>query len=289
MTPRIHFVSFSTPSFRLRQWLLERSAINPGKADVIHTWNPTRLDQDGFTRRHADLFPESKGFGWYAWKPHIIHRTLASASDGDLIVYQDVGRRDPIIITSALQFWNSYLDVTNQDCIPGVEIPWWGPNKHWTKKFAFDYLGLDEPAYRESPQIQASWSVWRKTPATIEFTKEWADLSTRRSLIGGELPAGLPGECPGFVEHRWDQSLLTLLTRRNHLQALAELSEPESGFNEKSCSAWMERLGQKPSSSLTSQSIQAAASTYILLESAAKLLFKRREFLPPSEAGRKFN
>jgi hypothetical protein len=83
MTPRIHFVSFSTPSFRPRQWLLERSAINPGKADVIHTWNPTRLDQDGFTRRHADLFPQSKGFGWYAWKPHIIHRTLASANDGE--------------------------------------------------------------------------------------------------------------------------------------------------------------------------------------------------------------
>jgi hypothetical protein len=280
MSPRIHFVSFSTPSFRPRQWLLERSAILPGKADVIHSWNPTRLDQDGFTHRHADLFPGSKGFGWYAWKPHIIHHTLDLAEDGDLVVYQDVGRRDPILITSPLGFWNAYLDEIHQECIPGVEIPWWGPNRLWTKSFAFDFLGMNEPAYQETPQVQASWSVWRRTPSTLAFTSEWAALSTQRSLIGGELPQGAPGECPGFIEHRWDQSLLTLLTRRNQLQALAGLSEAQPGFNEKSCAAWMERLGQKNNRDLSLRCLQAVSKSYAHLESIVKILFKRREFLP---------
>lgn len=283
MRPRIHFVSFSTPSFRPRQWFLERSALHAGKADVIHTWNPARLGRDGFLSRHADLFPGSKGFGWYAWKPHIIHRTLDLANDGDLVIYQDVGRRDPILITSPLGFWNAYLDQIHQECIPGVEIPWWGPNRLWTKSFAFDFLGLNDPAYHEAPQVQASWSVWRKTPSTLAFASEWAALSTQRSLIGGELPQGITGECSGFIEHRWDQSLLTLLTRRNHLQALAGLSAAEPGFNEKSCAAWMARLGQKSSSSLRSQGLLAAAKAYTLFESSAKVLFKRREFLPPSE------
>jgi hypothetical protein len=281
MTHRIHFVSFSTPSFRPRQWFLERSALQAGKADAIHTWNPARLGRDGFLSRHADLFPGSKGFGWYAWKPHIIHHTLALAKEGDLIVYQDVGRRKPITITSPLGFWKIYLEKTGQPCIPGVEIPWWGPNRCWTKKYAFEALGMDQPDGREKPQIQASWSVWKKCPASVSFTQEWAALSTRRDLIGGELPDGLAGECPSFKEHRWDQSLLTLLSRRNHLQPLVGLTQPEIGFDEKSCSAWMERLGALPSP--TSSGFQAMVDAYIFLESTAKILFKRREFLPESE------
>jgi hypothetical protein len=86
-----------------------------------------------------------------------------------------------------------------------------------------------------------------------------------------------------------NQSLLTLLTCKNGLKPINSLQQASKEINEKSCSAWMERLGQKSSSSLTSQSILAAARAYILLESAAKLLFKRREFLTSSEAGRKFN
>ena len=277
MTPRIHFVSFSTPSFRPRQWFLERSALHAGGADVIHSWNPTRLDQDGFTDRHADLFPGSKGFGWYAWKPHIIHRTLDLANDGDLVIYQDVGRRDPILITSPLGFWNAYLDQIHQECIPGVEIPWWGPNRCWTKKYAFDALRMNQSADRDKPQIQASWSVWKKCPASVSFTQEWAALSTRRDLIGGELPNGLTGECPDFKEHRWDQSLLTLLARRNQLQPLVGLTQPEIGFDEKSCSAWMERLGAITAP--TSSGLRAMVSAYILLESTAKILFKRREIM----------
>jgi hypothetical protein len=276
----IHFVSFATPAFRPRQVLLELSAKTTGKADEIHTWNPARLTADGFTLRHADLFPGSKGFGWYSWKPHIIHQAMLSADDGDLIVYQDVGRREPILITHPLSFWNNFFDQSGQDCVPGVAIPRWGPNRLWTKKRAFDALGLNAPAHLEKPQIQASWSVWRKSPATLSFVAEWADLSTRRDLIGGDLPDGQEGECPGFVEHRWDQSLLTLLTWRGNLHPLTELAQPPAGFNEKCCASWVEHLDGGTKKSFVSTLLCLAANGYVHLESGAKVLFKRNEFLP---------
>lgn len=278
--PRIHFVTFATPSFRPRQWLLECSARKIGRADAIHTWNPARLEKDGFLTRHPALFPGSKGFGWYAWKPYIILQTLAGANDGDLVIYQDVGRREPVLISGPLEFWHRHLEETRQSCIPGVEIPWWGPNRIWTKKQAFESLGLDHPEHWEKPQVQASWSVWRKCPATLAFVGEWAALCTERNLVGGELPSGIGGECPGFREHRWDQSLLTLLTWRDHLQPLGGLARPLAGFNEKSCAAWAERLHGKGRQFPETLWLQFAAHAYIRFESAAKILFKRKEFLP---------
>jgi len=238
--PRIHFVSFATPAFRPRQWLLAASARRIGSADVIHSWNPRRLAKDGFLKLHADLFPGSIGFGWYAWKPYIIHQTLLGAADGDLVIYQDVGRREPILITHRLDFWFEFLDSTGRYCIPGVEIPWWGPNKLWTKKLAFENLGLDQPEHREKPQVQASWSVWKRCPSSLEFTRKWAELCSQRELVGGGLPGGPESECHGFKEHRWDQSLLTLLLSKHALPALVDVRLPVQGFNEKSANDWME-------------------------------------------------
>lgn len=276
----IHFVSFATPAFRPRQWLLELSAKTAGEADIIHTWNPARLAVDGFTQRHAVLFPVSRGFGWYAWKPYIIHQAMLSADDGDLIVYQDVGRREPVLITHPLSFWKNFLEQSGQDCVPGVAIPKWGPNRLWTKKNTFDALGLNTPEQKEKPQIQASWSVWKKSPATLSFVAEWADLSTRCDLIGGNLPDGLEGECPGFIEHRWDQSLLTLLSWRGNLHPLTELTHLPASFNEKCCDSWVIHFGGVRTKSFVSSLLCFTASAYIHLESAAKFLFKRNELLP---------
>lgn len=176
--------------------------------------------RDGFPERHADLFPGSVGFGWYAWKPYLIHRTLLAANTGDLVVYQDVGRREPLLIGRPLAHWHDVLDRHGSHCIAGVSIPEFGPNRLWTKASVFRHLGLQDSRYKDEPQIQASWSVWRKCPASLSFVAEWAHLCANRSLVGGELENGLAGETGGFREHRWDQSILTLLAMRDSLPAL---------------------------------------------------------------------
>ena len=246
--------------------MLELSAKHLGEADIIHTWSPKRLKQDGFLQRHADLFPYSKGFGWYAWKPYIIFQTMYAAAEGDLIVYQDVGRREPILIRHPLGFWNSYLDEHKLHCIPGVLIPWWGPNRIWTKRHTLAALGLDQPSYKECPQVQASWSVWRKCPETLRFLQEWSNLCQRRDIVSGDLPNGIAGECPGFIEHRWDQSLLTLLTLRDNLKAIDSMLSPDPHINEKSCDDWMKRLGQSTSFSTTYLLLRIASLVYAQLE-----------------------
>lgn len=275
----IHFVSFATPSFRPRQWMLERSAKWLGMADVIHSWNPARLAADGFTTRHADLFPGSKGYGWYAWKPYIIQQALRAADDGDLIIYQDVGRREPILVRHRLSFWQDYLKEHQQECVPGVLIPWWGPNRLWTKQQTLTELGMDEPRFRDCPQVQASWSVWCKCPQSIEFINEWTELCSRRHLISGDLDRGIENETDGFIEHRWDQSLLTLLTWKNGLKPISSLHQASPEINEKSCDAWMARQGATNESYIRYAGINLISAIYFHFEKFGKAIFHRNEFL----------
>ena len=263
---RIHFVTFATNAFRPRQCMLEASARHAGGADVIHTWSPRRLGKDGFLARHADLFPASKGYGWYAWKPYIIHQALLQAEDGDLIIYQDVGRKDPILITHRLEFWFRFLESTGRNCVPGVEIPWWGPNRNWTKRHAFRELGMEEPRYLDCSQVQASWSIWLACTKTRAFVREWSDLCKRRDLVDGELIEGKANEYPDFSEHRWDQSLLTLLTKRDDLKPITTIDNPIDGFNEKSCDDWMKRFGEPASFSLTTRLLKIASLAYSKVE-----------------------
>lgn len=230
---QIHFVTFATPAFRVRQALLNTSARWFGQADQIHAWTKARLARDGFTARHPELFAGSTGYGWYAWKPHIILQAMQAAADGDLVVYQDVGRREPVWVSRPLRAWDAYLAERNLPCIAGVRIPAFGANRLWTKRAVFAALELRGPRYEDAPQVQASWSVWRKQPRTLEFITEWAACCRDLKLVGGHLEQGIAGEVPGFREHRWDQSLLTLLALREGLPVLdaGERRAPE--LNEK--------------------------------------------------------
>ncbi len=262
----IHFVTFATPAFRLRQWFLNLSAHWFGRADSVHVWTKDRLTNAGFLSLHPELFPDSKGFGWYAWKPWIILQALNQANDGDLIIYQDVGRREPVLISQALQSWDSYLTELGYPCIAGVRIPDWGPNRLWTKQSAFRSLGLSGPRYEEASQVQASWSVWRKNHTTEAFIREWAELCQNLSLVGGQLEHGIEGEVVGFHEHRWDQSLLTMLTLRDNLPTLGTSDRRNPFLNEKSVDSYTKQT----ISSIGFPPYKLLVTVYYLMERAVK-------------------
>jgi hypothetical protein len=159
---------------------------------------------------------------------------MQDADDGDLIIYQDTGRRQPVLISRSLRVWSAFLMERSLPCIAGVRIPDWGPNRQWTKRSVFAALRLDDARYANEPQVQASWSVWKKCPQTEAFVREWADLCQRLDLVGGQLENGPDGELVGFREHRWDQSLLTLLAMRDKLPTLDPTDRRKPDLNEKS-------------------------------------------------------
>jgi hypothetical protein len=208
---RVHLVTYATPRFRHREWILGLSARLAGVADTVTAWTPKRLLGAGFEQRCQGIALSERGSGFWAWKPFIIAAKLREVPDGDLVFYCDVGRRFPYkFLDRSIAPFQQWMRENHQDFLPGVQIGWRGPLAIWTKRDAFVLTGMDSPQVHEAPTVQASFSLWRAGNSSRAFVSQWLDLCSRRQLISDDASTcGLP-ELPGFHEHRHDQSLLTL-------------------------------------------------------------------------------
>lgn len=218
---RIHLVTYATNIFLLRQRFLELSALANNVVDTVTAWTPKILNDAGFKKRAPQIDLDSRGSGFWAWKPFIIENKLSQVPDGDIILYCDVGRRNNFkLLNRSLNPLLAWMSQQKQDVMPGLLIPWKGPMSMWTKRDAFFLLGMDTPEAHMTAPIQASFSVWRASPASRGLASRWMDLCAQPHLINDERGlSGLP-DLPDFVDHRHDQSLLTLCCLENHITGL---------------------------------------------------------------------
>jgi hypothetical protein len=122
---RIHLVTYATPRFRLRQWILGASARLNGVVDTVTSWSPKMLLEAGFEERCRNISLSERGSGFWAWKPFIIQRKLAEIPAGDLVLYCDVGRSYPFkMLEKPLTPYLRWMEEKGQDLMPGYERNW---------------------------------------------------------------------------------------------------------------------------------------------------------------------
>ena len=218
---RIHLVTFATPRFRHRQVFLGWSALANKVVDSVTHWTPKKLLAAGFENRCPRIRLSERGSGFYAWKPFIIQKKLEMATEGDIIFYCDVGRTFPYkLLSGSLQVFLDWMKTHKQSIMPGIQIPWNGPMSIWTKRDAFVATSMDTPSIHATAPIQASFSIWINGLDSKEIVAEWMNLSALRQLISDDpCVMGLPN-LPSFREHRWDQSLLSLVCLKRCIQGM---------------------------------------------------------------------
>ena len=218
---RIHLVTFATPRFRHRQFLLGWSALANKVVDSVTHWTPKKLLAAGFENRCSTIRLSERGSGFYAWKPFIIQKKLEEMPEGDIVFYCDVGRTFPYkLLSGSLQFFLDWMKVHEQSVMPGIKIPWGGPMSMWTKRDAFVSMSMDTPSVHATAPIQASFSTWTNGLVSKEIVAEWMNLSAQRQLISDDPSAlGLP-ELSGYKEHRHDQSLLSLVCLKRCIEGM---------------------------------------------------------------------
>ena len=219
---QIHFVTYATPRFRLRQVMLGWSARLNRVVDSVTSWTPEMLRAHGFERRVKNIGLEERGSGYWAWKPFIIDAKLREVKDGDLVFYCDVGRLYPFkLLDQPVTQFLRWMDEHHQDMMPGVEIPWDGPNSTWIKREALVSLGMDLPEVHAASPVQASFSLWRASARSRAFVGRWLELCSQRALVSDDLSQGDLHELKNFRAHRHDQSLLSLCCLAEQVAALS--------------------------------------------------------------------
>jgi hypothetical protein len=185
--------------------------------DRVCSFGPADIDAD-FAAKNRCILSQPRGNGYWLWKPYFVVRTLESLTAGDWLFYCDAGAHFVAPIEPLIEV--SLRDA--QDVIP-FELPFY--EEHWTKRDTLVRLDCDRPEFRRSRQRLASFHLWRCSPAALRLAHEWLELAQDEQLLTDRPnQCGLPNH-PGFQDHRHDQSIFSLLTKKHGLRGYRNPSQ----------------------------------------------------------------
>lgn len=199
-------VTYSDENFKSEQDFLERVHRNSFE---VKKYNREWLETTTFYNENKDILDESKGAGWWIWKPYVILDALNNASEGDYVVYCDCGD----MFSPGLK---NYVESTLSEDDPCLLLVGNNTNRLFTKRDCFVLMDCDEKDYWESKQLECGFMVWRSSDRSREIVSEWLDYCKNNQIINND-PSTLSEEFEGFKEHRNDQSVLTNIAVREGL------------------------------------------------------------------------
>ena len=215
----IALTTFATPDFAQPQVMVAKSALEQG-ARQVSMWRPEDLVRTGFYHRHQDILDRPRGAGYWLWKPYIILSELEKLRDGDFLIYTDCGKlENPHTISRPLQVLTQWCH-EHGGMTPGVYVPHFGGNSRWTKGECFSVMGCSESLYYDHPQMAATFSVWEKSGASMDFVRTWLHwCAVPAALLDDQIDPSI-ANAPDFRDHRHDQSILTLLAIKHGLKCI---------------------------------------------------------------------
>lgn len=217
-------INYANETFRHSQQRNSATALAVAGFDRVISYGPQHLDGN-FRSQHRGILSAARGNGYWLWKPYLVAQSLSLLSAGDYLFYSDSG-------SHFLEPLNPLFELAATSSHDMVCFELEHPEQHWTKRDAFLLLGCDQPAYRQSRQRLSGWILWRKSSWTVHFVQEWLAAMTDPRLATDQ-PNGLgQPNYRGFREHRHDQSVLSLLSKRYGVPAHRDPSQFGNAFRD---------------------------------------------------------
>lgn len=195
--------------------------------DKIYEFTPDDIDKDYYIQ-HEDILSIPRGNGLWLWKPYFIDRVLSKCNDGDIIFYADSGAFFINKIDKLISSMRKDEKIWVSDC-PLIE-------SCFTKEICFEKMECNDEKIKFSNQIQATYLLLICCDETKKMIREWLHYCENYELIspkGGLDFEGQRGK--QFVAHREDQSILSLLCKKNGIKAHRDPSQrgkyPETFYN----------------------------------------------------------
>ena len=108
--------------------------------DSVDIFTEKNLDKD-FKQKHKSILKlGSRGYGYWIWKPYIIHKMLQKMNAGDFLLYIDAGcHLNPVGRERLIE----YFDLVTQSelKIGGFQIEECHNEKRWSKMDLLVHLG----------------------------------------------------------------------------------------------------------------------------------------------------
>jgi len=175
-------------------------------------------DTEFWTKHKNFINNNNRGYGFWIWKPYIIHKFIKNLNQGDILLYLDAGCEVNIQKKNKIK---NLFQIVKKDYIIGTTTRYL--EKCWTKRDIFVELNCDNEKYWNSNQRQGGVNMFLKCNKTMKLIEEWVYYSSKYNLIDNSPSKNK--NLNGFVENRNDQSIFSLLTKKHELFSDVSLLE----------------------------------------------------------------
>lgn len=174
-----------------------------GKFDKVIAYDTETMIDDIYRQRFVDILKIKRGAGLWLWKVYFIEKALQEeCKEGDVLFYADAASFFFRSVKPVIEKMRGDVFACN---VPFVE-------EEFTKRETIELMGLDDEKYTKSRQFHASFMAFRKSPFTIRLVEEWEKCCEDIRLISSDDYFG--EQIPGFIAHRNDQSIFSLLCKK---------------------------------------------------------------------------
>ncbi|RTK93336.1 MAG: hypothetical protein EKK61_01310 [Rickettsiales bacterium] len=207
-SPPIALVSYGAGDqvFLSNQLILAQSALNK-HINRIYLYGRQDIDEE-FYLKNKLILEQSKGAGYWLWKPYFILKTMQQLPDDSIILYADSG-----VVFSSFDIDNFTDYLKDNDLI----MPGNGqavPLRNHLKKEAQIILQIDKnEQILNSQEIWAYFLVIKNNAETRSFIQEWLTLCEDPNLLTDQ-PLDPNIQEAVMTSHLHDQSLLSVLAAK---------------------------------------------------------------------------
>lgn len=200
-----YLINYADLAFFRSRMLNSLTGIQAG-FDAVIQYKRENID-DKFLTKNNSILSQRRGAGYWLWKPYFILKTLERLDDGDILFYADAGTEfvrsaDPLFARIEKEPMG----------IAAFQLTGGHKEGEYTRKSVIEALGLDPAVVRTTDQIMASFVIARKCESSIKVVKKWLESCEDPDLILDKDRD--PDEFPEFKDHRHDQSLWSLWTKK---------------------------------------------------------------------------
>lgn len=193
-----------------------------GVFDSIYTYDENDLDVIFRRKFGRFLYPYSRGYGYWSWKPIVIKKTLDSMQEGDILLYTDLGcyfnpkgkKRLDEYFEIVDRSPSGILGIRAQEKDTSLRTELKLPEYEWTKGDIFDYFGVrNNRSFTDTNQFEATIVFIKKCPASVAFVNEWVNVIYNHFDLITDKPSKSPN-LDGFKDNRHDQSIFSMLAKK---------------------------------------------------------------------------
>jgi hypothetical protein len=190
--------------------------------DEIHGLKENDLKADTeFWNRHGNYLINTRGFGYWLWKPYLIKKIYDKMEEGDVLMYCDCGNeldiRKKESIVKLFDIVQTELLLGSYPAEKSKERPPYLNEINWCKRDVLRYLNVEyDSDILNTNQRQGGALVILKCSRTKYLINDWCAITNNNYHLIDDSPSESPNyDC--FIEHRHDQSIFSILTKKYNL------------------------------------------------------------------------